>query len=80
MKCINYNACYENCLKCDFPTKIKCNTEFDFDKPIKYKLMGRRDIMSYNWNICPTCGNSIGYYPKNNEFRCPRCTQRISWK
>ncbi|WP_423243353.1 hypothetical protein [Clostridium rectalis] len=36
--------------------------------------------MRTSWNECPTCGNSIGYYPKDNEFRCSKCNQRILWK
>lgn len=80
MRCIDYNAFSCLCSGCDFPNNIKCCKEVDFNKPLKYKIVESKDMMNCSFNICPTCGESIGYHPENDTFRCPKCTQKILWK
>lgn len=80
MKCREYKAYSVLCQQCDLKTNIPCSKEFNYDKPTKYINVKRNDMMSCSWNECPTCGNSIGYYPKDKEFRCSKCNQRILWE
>lgn len=79
LKCSDYEAYSVLCLSCDIKSDIKCCKEFDFDKPLKYKTIKRNDMASFSWNECPTCRQTIGYYPKNHNFRCSKCSQRILW-
>ncbi len=67
------------CMQCDIYNNIKCGLEFDFDKPEKWIRVERADCMNISWNECPTCGESIGFRPKEENFRCPKCSQRIKW-
>ena len=80
MKCREYKIYSVLCQDCDIKSKISCAKKFDFDTPKKYIRVERTDHIHCSWNECPTCGNSIGLYPKDNEFRCPKCNQRILWK
>ena len=80
MKCREYEAYSVLCQKCDLKEDIPCSKKFDFNIPKKYIRVERTDHMRVSWNECPTCGNSIGYQPKDNEFRCPKCNQKISWE
>lgn len=80
MKCREYNVYSVLCQGCDITDNIKCCKKFDLDTPVKYIRVERKDNIRTSWNECPICGNSIGYHPKNNEFRCSECNQRISWE
>lgn len=80
MKCREYNSYSVLCLQCDIQEKIPCCKTFEFDMPMKYVNVERTDHMAVSWNECPICGKSIGYHPKDEDFRCPKCTQRILWK
>ena len=80
MKCREYETYNVLCQQCDIQNKVSCCKKFDFDKPKKYIGVERRDHMNVSWNECPTCGNSIGYQPKDIEFRCGKCNQRILWE
>ena len=51
----------------------------NIDTPLKFKRVQREDMTSFSWNECPTCKNSIGYHPKDKNFRCNKCGQRIDW-
>ena len=79
IKCREYNACKKSCLECDLLSNKMCDLEFDFEKPIKFRRVERRDC-NISWNECPTCRCSIGYRPEISDFRCKRCGQRILWK
>lgn len=79
LKCSEYKSYSILCLSCDIKSDIKCSKEFDFDKPLKYKVAERNDMMNCSWNECPTCKQSIGYHPKVEDFRCPKCNQKILW-
>lgn len=80
MKCREYDKFSVLCQQCDIKHKISCSKKFDYDEPTKYVQVERKNMMSCSWNECPTCGNSIGYKPKDTEFRCPKCNQKILWK
>lgn len=80
MKCRDYKAFKHDCLKCDLKTNMPCGKSFDYNIPKKYINVERTDHIRTSWNECPTCGKSIGYYPNDNEFRCPKCNQKILWK
>lgn len=79
IKCSGYDRFSAMCLACDIKSNIICCKEFDFDKPLKYVTVKRNDMVNCSWNECPTCTKTIGYFPKEENFRCPRCNQRISW-
>lgn len=79
LKCSEYKEYNVLCLSCDIKGEIKCCKEIDFEKPLKYKLVERKDSLNCSWNECPTCGQSIGYQPKATDFRCPKCSQKILW-
>lgn len=80
MKCRDYKTYSVLCLKCDFPKNIECSKEINLDEPLKYIQVKRNDHYQFSWNECPTCGNSIGYNPLDTNFRCSKCSQKISWK
>lgn len=52
----------------------------DKNLPAKFMRVERTDHMNVSWNECPNCRKSIGYWPKEEDFRCPKCEQRILWK
>ena len=52
----------------------------DKDIPKKYVVIQSRDSLKFSLNECPTCRRSIGYRPKEKDFRCPNCEQRILWE
>lgn len=79
MKCRDYKEYSVLCLNCEFPLNVKCCKEFDFETPKKYVIVKRNDMTKFTWNECPTCGTSIGYHPKDTDFRCVKCGQRILW-
>ena len=79
LKCSEYKAYNIHCSSCDIKNNIKCDKKFNFDKPLKYKNINRNDMMKCSWNECPTCRQSIGYHPTIEDFKCPRCGQRILW-
>lgn len=79
LKCAEYKAYNSNCLNCDIKVNIKCNKEFDFNKPLKYVVIERHDMMNCSWNECPTCRQTLGYFPKIKDYKCPKCGQKILW-
>lgn len=80
MKCREYKTYSVLCQLCDIKSNIQCSKKFDFNTPKKYVRVERKDHMKVSWNECPTCGNSIGYYPENKDFKCSKCNQEILWK
>lgn len=80
MKCREYKSYSVLCQQCDIKSEISCNKKIDLNKPLKYIRVERVDHMRVSWNECPTCGNSIGYSPKDKDFRCPKCNQAILWE
>lgn len=80
MKCKEYMMYSVLCQSCDIRNDIKCCKKFDFNTPLEFVKVKRTDMgANFSWNECPTCGKSIGYHPIDNEFRCPKCEQRILW-
>lgn len=79
LKCRDYNACRLNCLRCDLHGDRGCNKSFFFDVPIKPVEVQRGDHIRSSWHACPTCGSAIGYHPKDKNYRCVLCNQRIEW-
>lgn len=44
LKCSEYKAYNMFCSSCDIKSNIKCDKKFDFDKPLKYKVIGRNEF------------------------------------
>lgn len=79
MKCKEYATFSPLCQQCDIHDTVPCCNEFDFNIPKKYVRVERTDHMKTSWNECPTCGNPIGYHPKEEDFKCKKCGQKIAW-
>ena len=79
MKCREYKAYSVLCQACDITENIPCCKKFDINKPQKFVRVERNDHMKVSWNECPTCGNSVGYHPKEKDYKCSKCNQRILW-